>query len=285
MLFVEPIRSTFFCPMAFLSPILPIIKAIPPFNLSLSVKNSCLQPRHPLLIFAANTHQNHPNSDNNPPKNNTPHQEPLQSSPSPKHRLLQILATLINLDSQRGQVEALILQLEALNAIPLTPAFTEMALSGHWRLLFSSMRTRTDGAIRIRQIGQIFDTQHKTLTNQVLWSFPSVDGSQQIMAYLWVISAYQFHGAGRLRVQLREHKVKILQRQDGEKNKMPGDLQALITKLQLALPIEFFDPSGLLDVTYIEPDFRLARFMGKRLAGVRNVFVRSAAESKDQSES
>lgn len=105
------------------------------------------------------------------------------------------------------------------------------------------------------------------------------------MAYLWVISAYQFHSAGRLRVQLREHKVKILQRQDGEKNKMPGDLQALITKLQLALPIEFFDPSGLLDVTYIEPDFRLARFMGKRLAGVRNVFVRSAAESKDQSES
>lgn len=271
--------------MAFLSPVLPILEHTPSLASSLSTKKSPRPPSHPLPIFATNSHQNHPNSDNTPPTNNTPHPDPPSNSPSPKFRLLQTLATLINLDSQRGQVEALILQLEAFNAIPLTPVFTEMALSGHWRLLFSSTRARTDGTIRIRQIGQIFDTQNKTLTNQVLWSFPCADGSQQIMAYLWVVSEYQFLGAGRLRVHLREHKVKILQRQDGEKNKVPDNLQALITKLQLALPVEFFDPSGLLDVTYIEPDFRLARFMGKRLAGVRNVFVRPSTENEPQNES
>lgn len=195
-----------------------------------------------------------------------------------KFRLLKILNALINLDSQHGKVEQLILQLESINAKPITDTFTELALSGKWRLVFSSMRTQTDGNIRIRQIGQIFDTEKKTLTNQVLWSFPSADGNQEISAYLWVICEYKFVGAGRLEVSIMEHKVKILQGKDGAKSNLPEDMEALIMTLRRALPIDFFDPSGLLDVSYIEPNFRLARFVGKRLAGVRNVFVRVDTE-------
>lgn len=197
---------------------------------------------------------------------------------STKHRLLKILDSLINLDSQHGKVEQLILQLESLNAKPITDMFTEMALSGEWKLVFSSMRTKTDGNIRIRQIGQIFDTEKKTLTNQVLWSFPSADGTDQIRAYLWVICEYKFVGPGRLEVSISEHKVKILKREDGAKHNVPKDMQSVINTLRQALPMDFFQPLGLLDVSYIEPNFRLARFVGKRLAGVRNVFIRVGTE-------
>lgn len=195
-----------------------------------------------------------------------------------KHRLLKILNALINLDSQHGRVEELILQLEGLNSKPITDTFTEMALSGKWRLVFSSMRTQTDGSIRIRQIGQLFDTERKTLTNQVLWSFPSGDGAQELLAYLWVICEYKLVGPGRLKVSITEHKIKVLDGKDGRKVVVPEDMESVITNLRRALPMDFFDPSGLLDVSYIEPNFRIARFVGKRLAGVRNVFVRVDTE-------
>lgn len=195
-----------------------------------------------------------------------------------KVRLLKVLSSLINLDSQHGKVEQLILELESLNAKPVTDTFTEMALAGEWKLIFSSMTTKTDGSIRIRKIGQKIDPEKKKLINEVLWSFPSVDGTGNIDAYLWAECDYKFVAPGRLQVETPSHSVKIVETEDGKKQTLPDDMQKVITALRSALPIDFFEPQGLLDVSYIEPNFRLGRFVGKRLAGVRNVFVREGTD-------
>lgn len=195
-----------------------------------------------------------------------------------KVRLLKVLSSLINLDSQHGKVEQLILELESLNAKPVTDTFTEMALAGEWKLVFSSMRTKTDGSIRIRKIGQKIDPEKKKLINEVLWSFPSVDDTGNIDAYLWAECDYKFVAPGRLQVGTPSHSVKIVETEDGKKQTLPDDMQKVISTLRRALPIDFFEPQGLLDVSYIEPNFRLGRFVGKRLAGVRNVFVRHGTD-------
>lgn len=202
------------------------------------------------------------------------------SSPAPvdaanvQQRLLRILPSYINNESQTVKVEQLILQLESLKATPITDIFTELGLSGTWSLLFSSTRAMTSGRIRLREIGQRFDVENKLLVNTVLWSFPTPDGDDQVNAVLDVQCSYKFVGPGRLEVEVQEHKIRLLERADGKQNKVP-DLNVLVVELQRALPIEFFDPSGLIDVSYMTPDFRLARFVGKRLAGVRNIFTRS----------
>lgn len=195
-----------------------------------------------------------------------------------KDRLLKILSSLINLDSQHAKVEQLILQLESLNAMPITDSFTEMALNGKWKLIFSSMKTRTDGDIRIRKIGQNIDPEKKKLTNEVVWTFSSADDTRTINAILWVECNYKFVGSGRLEVSAPSHKIKILESEDGKKQTLPGDMQGVIRNLRAALPMDFFDPKGYLDVSYVEPNFRIGRFMGKRLAGVRNVFVRDGTD-------
>lgn len=191
-----------------------------------------------------------------------------------KAGLLKIISNLVNDSSQVVKVGTLVVQLESLQAIPVTEVFTEMALAGSWRLLFSSSRTRTKGNVRIRRTSQDFIPEKKQLINTVLWSFLDTQGKDEIYATLHVVCSYAFAGPGRLSIEVQEHKVRVLQRKDGKPNNVPDDLAPLIIELQMSLPPELFDPSGLVDVSYIEPDFRLARFLGKRVAGVRNIFSR-----------
>lgn len=195
------------------------------------------------------------------------------SAPEARKRLLHVLSTFINEEEHVQEVKALIVHLESFKATPITDAFTEMGMAGTWKLLFSSTRTPTKGKIRIRRIGQELDTENKLLINEALWSFPDKGGKGLIDATLTVRNSYTFVGPGRLEVELKNHTVKIAS--DVDSKDLPEDMKRVVHEMQLALPIEFFDPSGLLDISYMDPDFRLARFLGKRLAGVRNVFVRA----------
>lgn len=188
--------------------------------------------------------------------------------------LLKQLSSMINLDSQKSQIESNILALESLKSVPATIPFTEFALAGEWRLLFSSMTTRTDGNVRIREIGQSINTEKHQLINKVLWTFSAPKSLQQVNAEMIITASYQFVNSRRLDVKLDNHTAKILTRKDGQENILPDDMQAIMIELQLALPMDFFDPSGLIDITYIEPSFRLVRYVGKERAGVSNVFVR-----------
>lgn len=190
-----------------------------------------------------------------------------------RDRLLSMLTTFISAETTPSEIEQIILQLESFHNTPATEAFTELALSGHWVLLFTSSRTGTDGMIRIREIGQTFDIEKKTMTNKVVWNYTSADGVYNMFANLAVNCSYQFVAPGRMEVSILEHKVTV-EEGEGIENNVPKDLQSVVLQLQRALPFEFFDPSGLIDVSYIEPDFRIMRFMGERVVGVRHVFVR-----------
>lgn len=192
---------------------------------------------------------------------------------SAKQRLLRILPSFINLQSQSDKVLQLIQQLEKEAPLPATSAFTQLAVQGEWRLLFSSARTvPSRGQIRVRGITQtIAITPDPVLINTVKWSLNT--RQHVVNAVLRVLCSYQFVGPARMMVKLEDHQIRFVDNQDGVKSMTREALKDLVTDLQRTLPIELFDPSGLIDVTCVQPDFRIARFVGKRLAGVRNVFV------------
>lgn len=218
-------------------------------------------------------------SNNGEAKFNDDTTEELQTLPASeiKDQLIQTLEVMINDSSQVDKVEKSIIQLESKKMTPVTKEFTELALAGTWNLLFSSLRPLVSDKIRIREITQRVDPETKQLTNGVVWSFPSKSNKMYIDAVLAVECSYEFVGPGRLDVKLQKHTIKIVDPKS-VKDEMPDDMQAVVNQLRRALPIEHFDPSGLSDVSYIEPTFRICRFLGKRLAGVRNVFTRKTPE-------
>ena len=193
-------------------------------------------------------------------------------SHSAKDRLLKILPALINLPSQSAKVAALIGNVETDLQPPATSAFTELAISGSWRLLFSSGLPvrKNDSSMRLRSIKQTI--QNGKLNNVVRMTWvPQPD--TEIEATLRVSCTYKFIGAARMHVDLEGHAVEIDSRNEKAK-KLPTEyLEPMVNQLQSALPTEIWDPSGLIDTTSVAPDFRIARFVGKRLAGVRNIFI------------
>ena len=172
--------------------------------------------------------------------------------------------------------------------MPATAQFTELGLHGApWKFVFSSMRTVPQGSVRLRHLEQrIGRTPNNIgyLVNRVLWSFESAENDgATIHAELLVRCTFTFVGAVRMEVKLQAHEVRFLERKDGKKINIPSNMDTLVVELQRALPMEFFDPSGLIEVTFLEPQFRIVRFLGKRIAGVRNVFTRDAPLENDAS--
>ncbi len=191
---------------------------------------------------------------------------------SAKERLLKLLPALINIPAQSAKVAALIGSVEAGLQPPATAAFTELAVSGAWRLLFSSaLPVRANASsMRLRTITQTINGG--TLDNHITVTWvPRPDA--EIEATLRVSCTYEFVGAARMHVKLLRHAVEIDSRSEAATKLPPEHLEAMVEELQRALPTEIWDPSGLIDTTSVAPDFRIARFVGKRLAGVRNIFV------------
>mmetsp|Transcript_12601 Transcript_12601/g.18246 ORF Transcript_12601/g.18246 Transcript_12601/m.18246 type:complete len:319 (-) Transcript_12601:325-1281(-) len=191
-----------------------------------------------------------------------------------KSQLRRLLPYVINLDRQRLKVEKLIKFLEQQGTTPLTNDFTEMGLSGRWNLLYTTTTLGTPSTgLRLRKVEQEFDIEAKKIRNHVLWSFLDEDCHGQFT----IVINYQMVGSGRLYLKVEDYILK-------PKNKIPEDPVLLSENLQRALPREFFDPdNSWLDVTYIDPNFRIARYMGKRYAGVRNILDRVAVESPQSS--
>eukprot|EP00189_Rhodosorus_marinus_P004568 CAMPEP_0113968012 /NCGR_PEP_ID=MMETSP0011_2-20120614/9265_1 /TAXON_ID=101924 /ORGANISM="Rhodosorus marinus" /LENGTH=295 /DNA_ID=CAMNT_0000980991 /DNA_START=155 /DNA_END=1043 /DNA_ORIENTATION=- /assembly_acc=CAM_ASM_000156 len=198
----------------------------------------------------------------------------LESVDRAKSQLRRLLPYVINLDRQRAKVEKLIKFLEQQGTTPLTNDFTEMGLSGRWNLLYTTTTLGTPSTgLRLRKVEQEFDIEAKKIRNHVLWSFLDEDCHGQFT----IIINYQMVGSGRLHLKVEDYILK-------PQNKIPKDPVLLSENLQRALPREFFDPdNSWLDVTYIDPNFRIARYMGKRYAGVRNILDRVPVESPQSS--
>lgn len=200
-----------------------------------------------------------------------------------KVALLRMLPYVINLNSQRARLETLIRSMEASpGAKPLTEGFASLGLEGRWLLLFSSttLGSPVAAGLRIRRIGQRIDSERKTLVNFAEWSL--IGRRDPCEAILYVKCTFRFIGAARIEVTLKEHEIRPREevykpKTRGKKVKksvFPPDLDEMVQQLQRSLPREFFDPSGKIDISYLDADCRIAKFIGKRLAGVRNVYVK-----------
>lgn len=222
-------------------------------------------------------------SSSDPP---SPPLSPAQITTTSKHQLLRILPALINLPKQTEKVASLINTIESNADPPLTSAFTLLAISGRWRLLFSSALPAREGtgSLRIRSIVQEIlpadngdsnsDVIGGSFVNVVTFTYDDF----RVQAKLTVVSNFEFVKASpaRMMITLDGHQVKILKidaASKGPKQLEQEDTQTMVRELQKGVPAEIWDPSGLIDTTFVQPDLRINRFVGKRLAGVRNIFV------------
>ena len=210
---------------------------------------------------------------------------PAQITRTSKHQLLRLLPALINLPKQTEKVATLIKTLESNAVPPITSAFTLLAISGRWRLLFSSALPAREGSgiLRIRSIIQEIlpiendntdnDNVGGTFVNVVTFTYDE----SRITAKLTVSSKFEFIKANpsRMVITLEGHQVQIVDTNNNNNNNSMGqeESQTMVRELQKGVPAEIWDPSGIIDTTFIEPDLRINRFVGKRLAGVRNIFV------------
>lgn len=144
--------------------------------------------------------------------------------------------------------------------LPATASFGELAHAGDWSLAYSSA-IRAATSMRIRGVSQHIESG--TLENVVVFEWIA-----KVRGVLRIGCEYEFIGPARIQIALLAHTVRL--------DSAPvGDMQEMVAELQRALPPEIFDPSGIADHTVLAPHVRVSRFVGPRLAGVRDVFVRS----------
>lgn len=196
------------------------------------------------------------------------------SASAERRNLDQLLSRFVYSDIQVGPIEKSILKLESFRMTPATPEFAELALAGEWRLTFSSLGKISKVPYKLDRTVQRFVPESKRMTNQIDWDFAAKNGVDMVSAQMTVNCEYTFISPSRLNIKLLEHKVNILPRKNGSSVELPSDMQAVIDGMRQTIPIEFFDPSGLCDISYIEPEYRITRFLGKRVAGIREVFIR-----------
>lgn len=240
----------------------------------IGISHRCIAPQ--LMTF--NSTSNGKDQYQNAEDVGRPQPDPLlnkqMSASDERQKLVELLSTFVNSDIQVEPIEKAVLKLESFKMMPATPEFTELALAGEWRLIFSSLGKISRTPYKLDRTVQRFEPQLKRMTNQVDWEFPAKNEVDTVSAQMLINCEYTLVGPSRLNIKLLDHKVKILPREDGSSVELPDNMQAVIDDMRRSIPIEFFDPSGLCDVSYIEPEYRVARFLGRRIAGVREVFIR-----------
>lgn len=178
------------------------------------------------------------------------------------------------------------LETEAASALPATCAFTELALTGEWRLVYSSalgaLRATaaaardgaTDGGtVRICTVKQRLG--EGTMVTEVKFQWDASFLDHTLYGTLGVACEYQLIGATRLRVGPAKH---TLQFSNNAAQPPPDRLQQMLAKLQRAIPPQLFDPAGVFDATVLRNDVRVSRVVGGHMAGVRDVYVEAMCE-------
>lgn len=184
-------------------------------------------------------------------------------------------------EQEQSRIRELLRQLESTpSARPETAVFSEFALAGKWQLLFSSSPSKASPDVKVQAVYQTFDAENKKMTSSCAWTFIAATEEDNVDAILSIESSYSFPNESALvKFEVLSHQLSVVPRLNsaGEKltAKLPEDLQALVERLQGNIPIEIWDPSGLVDpATFMNPDFRVSCFLDDRIRGVRSVFKR-----------
>eukprot|EP00871_Galdieria_phlegrea_P002692 jgi/Galph1/3423/GphlegSOOS_G2076.1 len=189
-----------------------------------------------------------------------------------KSQLVRILPFFINLPVQRRKIHSLIQALEAQYTPPSDWDKLVASLEGNWTLGFSSTTLGVpSGSLMVNKVMQEITRRNDSkdglkelnMLNICHWKYREMDcfGRFEIYCRLTLLSR------NRMICQVLEY---TLIPEGQVKLKEP---QALVRQLQRSLPREFFDPrDALVETTYVDEDMKIVKWMGKKFAGVRNIF-------------
>jgi len=205
-------------------------------------------------------------------------QDQLQraSIPQIKSELLDLLPRMTGQDDEFRRVEQLVNALEEKYVPAQTLDFLNLALQGRWQLLFSTNLAAGRPhplKFRLRELVQQIECQklEGKIHNTATWDLAeAADGNFRATGTFTAECGYSINQGARLVVDLRDHTLR-----PARGSEIPADVPALVGLLHRAMPKEMFDPSDhAMDTTYLDADFRIARYTGPRMEGVRGIFIR-----------
>ena len=130
-------------------------------------------------------------------------------------------------------------------AMPIqTSQFLNFAISGKWRLLHSSFPTpKADNTIifDINQTIKPIDGIDGELNNIINWKLNREDDDSY--GKLTVECSYKMSSKGGLEITLKDHTLNV--------EKIPKNVQELLTTMQRTVPFEFFDPNEYTAITTV----------------------------------
>jgi len=120
-----------------------------------------------------------------------------------------------------------------------TSQFLNYAISGKWKLIYSSFPTpRADNTL-IYDIDQIVDpgeASNGEINNIINWKLKRENDNA--CGKLAVLCSYNMTSKGSLEITLKDHILNV--------EKIPNNVQELLVTMQRTIPFEFFDPNDYI---------------------------------------
>ena len=160
-----------------------------------------------------------------------------------------------------------------------TPMFYNLAHSGEWRLIYSSLLTpNADPNLNVSVFQSILpnELENSTLsegriTNKISWGLVK---PQELFACgdFYIHCDYKLTPTGALAVSTREH---ILEPDILPESIEDFDVENLILSIQRSVPFNIFDPEGTVwGTSFIDPNIRISRVLGEKYPNIVNIFQR-----------
>jgi len=159
-------------------------------------------------------------------------------------KLIQPLNAEIN--DNDSQIEMIVKGLESqYMSMPIqTSQFLNFAISGKWKMIYSSFPTpKADNTIiyNIDQIIKPIEGIDGELENIINWNLNRED--DDAYGKLIVTCTYKMTSKGGLEIILKDHTLNV--------EKIPKNVQELLTTMQRTVPFEFFDPNDYTAITTV----------------------------------
>jgi len=194
-----------------------------------------------------------------------------------KEQLLGKLPWGIDPDVLKTQVQELVNVMEAKQLRPITKSFCEVAVNGSWTLSYSSSVrdaiVENNSFLRVTLLGQSINCEQSKVLNYIHYQ----DSSNGTTGKFLVVCSMQFLAASRFQLNLQEHQLlPDPVKKDGTPiNTAEIDVENLVAELQRIVPQEVFDPDNCVcDVTYVDHNLRVTRFMDPDHLQISHVLVR-----------
>jgi len=191
-----------------------------------------------------------------------------------KRHLRKMLSYFINLSPQRRRIFALIRNLEQRYSSLTSWGQLTQQLEGNWKLVFSSTTlgvpstdlvvsklTQTLGKGQLRENG----CYEIDMVNTCEWNYVQLGTRGELEIFCMLT----FLGRCRFMCRVLDYRMETHDQVKAQQARF------IVGYLQRNLPREFFDPNNcMLQISFVDDELRIVKWLGKKFAGVRNIFYR-----------